>query len=97
MAGKDVFLRRWFTWAILQWECDPPGRSDKFNILIIGTVSVWIQEFSRNIGTGLSLRDLLGDDKISLETSVRSYILSVTSVESKELPLSSSLSHTHSL
>jgi len=39
-------------------------------IWVTGTNSVRRQDFSRNVGLGSSSQDLLGDDKISLETSI---------------------------
>jgi len=70
LAGKDDFLRREFTWACLKWEGNTPELSDTFIIMVIGTISMWRQDFSRNLGIGSSSQDLLGDDKISLATSV---------------------------
>ena len=63
-------LRKRCTWACLKWEGNNPELSDKFIILVIGTMSVWRLDFSRNVGIGWSSQDLLRDDKISLETSV---------------------------
>ena len=70
MAGKDGFVRRGVTWTCLKWEGNTPELSDKFIILVIGTISVWRQDISRNVGIVSSSQDLLGDNKISLETLV---------------------------
>jgi len=70
LTGKDDFLKRGITWACIKWEGNTPKLSDKFIILVIGTISLWRQDFSRNVGIESSSQDLLGDDKISLETSV---------------------------
>ena len=43
---------------------------DKFIILVIGTISVWKQDFSRNVGIRSSSQDVLGVNKISLSISV---------------------------
>ena len=53
-----------------KWEWNTLELSDKFIILVIGIISVWRKYFSRNVGIGSNSQDVLGDDKISLTTSV---------------------------
>jgi len=47
-----------------------PELSDKFSIWVSGTISMWRQDFNGNVRIESGLHDLLGNDKISLETSV---------------------------
>jgi len=70
LAGNDGFLRRGIIWVCLKWEGNIPELSDKYIILVIRTISVWRDDFSRTVGIRSSSRDLLRDDKISLATSV---------------------------
>jgi len=69
LTGKDYFLTRAIIWACLTWEENTAKFGDTIFILVTGTIRVWRQDFSRNVRIGSSLQDLLGDDKISLETS----------------------------
>ena len=52
MTGKDDLLRRRITQACLKVEGNTAEFSDTFIIIVIGTISVRRQDFSRNVEIG---------------------------------------------